>query len=98
MEIKVAGKGLKRLQKGTKGASSSKAKARSAKCFGVQAVEPHGLTWFNTQKEAKYAPEYWIDEGRLALEFPAIREKLHELGAGYIFADPEECNLTLAVA
>ncbi|MCD9559872.1 hypothetical protein HAX54_018198, partial [Datura stramonium] len=53
MKIEVAGKGLKRLQKGTKGASSS--------------------------KEAKYAPENWIDEGFLALEFPAIQDKLHEL-------------------
>ncbi|MCD9560068.1 hypothetical protein HAX54_018501, partial [Datura stramonium] len=72
MKIEVAGKGLKRLQKGTKGASSSTAKAGPAKRFGPQAVEPHGLTWFNIQKEAKYAPENWIDEGRTTLEFPAI--------------------------
>ncbi|MCD7457476.1 hypothetical protein HAX54_035162 [Datura stramonium] len=50
---------------------------------------------FNTQKEAKYAHENWIDEGRLALEFPAIRDKIHELGAGSIFNEPERCNLTL---
>ncbi|MCE0480566.1 hypothetical protein HAX54_037535 [Datura stramonium] len=95
MEIKVAGKGLKRLRKGTKRASSSKAKARYAKLFGVQAVEPHGLTYFNTQMEAKYAPKHWIFEGRLAQEFSAISDKLHELGVGYIFVEPEECNLTL---
>ncbi|MCD7462324.1 hypothetical protein HAX54_048256, partial [Datura stramonium] len=46
-------------------------------------------------KEAKHAPKNWIDEGRLALEFPTIREKLRELGVGYIFDEPEECNLTL---
>ncbi|MCE0481214.1 hypothetical protein HAX54_038775, partial [Datura stramonium] len=46
--------------------------------FGAKAVEPHGLTWFNTQKEAKYSPH-------LALEFPAIRGKIRELGASYIF-------------
>ncbi|MCD9559937.1 hypothetical protein HAX54_018314 [Datura stramonium] len=28
----------------------------------------------NAQKEAKYALEIWIDEGRLTLEFPAIRD------------------------
>ncbi|MCD9638577.1 hypothetical protein HAX54_022634, partial [Datura stramonium] len=36
-----------------------------------------------------------IDEGRLALEFLTIWDKLHELGVGYIFAKPKECNLTL---
>ncbi|MCD9638169.1 hypothetical protein HAX54_021943, partial [Datura stramonium] len=60
-----------------------------------KAVEPRGLPWFNTQKEAKYAPENWIDEGGLALEFPTIRDKIRELGAGYIFNEPERCNLTL---
>ncbi|MCD7461851.1 hypothetical protein HAX54_047268, partial [Datura stramonium] len=30
-----------------------------------------------TQKEAKYYPENWIDEGRLAIEFPTIRDMLH---------------------
>ncbi|MCE3049385.1 hypothetical protein HAX54_044734, partial [Datura stramonium] len=80
METKIARKGLKRLQKGTKGASSSKARARYAKFF---------------EKEAKYAPENWIDEGLLELEFAAIRDKLCELGVGYIFPKKEECNLTL---
>ncbi|MCE2055538.1 hypothetical protein HAX54_042842 [Datura stramonium] len=47
------------------------------------------------QKEAKYAPENWIDEDLLTLEFPAIRDKLHQLGVEYIFAKIEECNLTL---
>ncbi|MCD7455261.1 hypothetical protein HAX54_027564, partial [Datura stramonium] len=55
----------------------------------------HGLTWFNTQKEAKCAPKNWTDEGRLALQYPAILEKIRELGAGYIFNEPERCNLTL---
>ncbi|MCD9560013.1 hypothetical protein HAX54_018438, partial [Datura stramonium] len=95
METEVAGKGLKRLWKGTNGASSSKAKASSAKCFGVPAVEPHGISWFNTQMEAKYAPEHWINEGRLAREFPAIRDRARELGLGFIFAKLEEFNLTL---
>ncbi|MCD7451902.1 hypothetical protein HAX54_013981, partial [Datura stramonium] len=48
-------------------------------------------------KEAKYAPRNWIDEGCLELEFPTIRDKLCELGVGYIFAEPEECNLTLVM-
>ncbi|MCD9558467.1 hypothetical protein HAX54_015853, partial [Datura stramonium] len=51
-----------RLRKGTKGASSSAAKAGPARQFGAKSVEPHGLTWFNIQKKAKYAPENWIDE------------------------------------
>ncbi|MCD7469109.1 hypothetical protein HAX54_007907, partial [Datura stramonium] len=46
-------------------------------------------------KEAKYAPRNWIDDGRLVLELPTIKEKLHELGVGYIFGEPLECNLTL---
>ncbi|MCD9639028.1 hypothetical protein HAX54_023273, partial [Datura stramonium] len=45
--------------------------------------------------EAKYVLENWINEGRLALEFPAIRDKVRELGLGYIFVELEECNLTL---
>ncbi|MCE3215322.1 hypothetical protein HAX54_001872, partial [Datura stramonium] len=83
MEIEVAGKGLKRLRKGTKRASSLVAKDGPANRFGAQA------------KEAKYAPENWIDVGRLALEFPATRDKVRELGLGYIFVEPYECNLTL---
>ncbi|MCD7467109.1 hypothetical protein HAX54_004367, partial [Datura stramonium] len=47
------------------------------------------------QKEVKYAPENWIDEGCLTLEFPTIRDKVHQLGLGYIFAKLEECNLIL---
>ncbi|MCD9638116.1 hypothetical protein HAX54_021847, partial [Datura stramonium] len=45
--------------------------------------------------KAKYALENWIDEGYLALEFPAFRKKIRELGAGYIFNEMERCNLTL---
>ncbi|MCE3052325.1 hypothetical protein HAX54_052250, partial [Datura stramonium] len=33
--------------------------------------------------------------GRLALEFPVIRVKHCELGVGYIFVEPKECNCTL---
>ncbi|MCD9640903.1 hypothetical protein HAX54_026638, partial [Datura stramonium] len=33
--------------------------------------------------------------GCLALEFPVIRDKIHELGAGFIFNEMERCNLTL---
>ncbi|MCE2055168.1 hypothetical protein HAX54_042091, partial [Datura stramonium] len=36
-----------------------------------------------------------VDKDRLALEFPAIQEKIRELGAGYVFNEPERCNLTL---
>ncbi|MCE3215480.1 hypothetical protein HAX54_002554 [Datura stramonium] len=32
---------------------------------------------------------------RLALEFPAIQDKIRELGVGYIFNKPERCNLAL---
>ncbi|MCD7461659.1 hypothetical protein HAX54_046757, partial [Datura stramonium] len=31
----------------------------------------------------------------LALEFPTIRVTVRELGLGYMFAEPEECHLTL---
>ncbi|MCD7462323.1 hypothetical protein HAX54_048255, partial [Datura stramonium] len=47
------------------------------------------------QKGAKYALENLIVEGCLALEFSSMRDKLRELGVGYIFTEPEECNLTL---
>ncbi|MCE2055828.1 hypothetical protein HAX54_043533, partial [Datura stramonium] len=49
-EIEVAGKGLKRLQKGTKGSSSSLVKGAPTRLFGDRAVEPHGLSWFNKKK------------------------------------------------
>ncbi|MCD7455755.1 hypothetical protein HAX54_029468, partial [Datura stramonium] len=58
-------------------------------------MEPHGISWFNTQKEIKYSPKNWIDVGHLAHEFPTFRDKVRVLGLGYIFAEPEECNLTL---
>ncbi|MCE3050682.1 hypothetical protein HAX54_047882, partial [Datura stramonium] len=73
-EIEVTGKGLKWLQKGIKGSSSS-AKGAPARRFGERAMEPHGLSWFNIKKDVKYAPEDWIDEVRLALEFPTIWDK-----------------------
>ncbi|MCE3050313.1 hypothetical protein HAX54_046884 [Datura stramonium] len=93
-EIEAAYKGIKQLQKGTKGLSSS-AKGLLSRRFGEREVEPHELSWFKTQKEVKYAPKNWIDEGCLTLEFPSIQDKVRELGLGYIFAKPEECNLTL---
>ncbi|MCD7453975.1 hypothetical protein HAX54_022893, partial [Datura stramonium] len=70
-EVVIANPSLKRLQKGTKGPSSS------------------------ASKKAKYAPENWIDEGRLVLEFSTIRDKVPDLEFGYIFVELEECNLTL---
>ncbi|MCE0481251.1 hypothetical protein HAX54_038846 [Datura stramonium] len=93
----VAEKGLKRLREGTKGSKSLAAKAPPVGRFGAKAINEHGLKWFNAQKEAKYAPEKWIDEGRLSLEFLTIYDTIHELGLGYMFVEPEECNLTLLV-
>ncbi|MCD7451598.1 hypothetical protein HAX54_012759 [Datura stramonium] len=94
-EVETANKSLKQLRKGTKGSSSSTTMATPAMRFGAKVVEPHGLKWFNVQKDAKYSPENWIDDGFLALEFPTICEKVHELGLGYVFVEPEECNLSL---
>ncbi|MCD9641645.1 hypothetical protein HAX54_027960, partial [Datura stramonium] len=51
-EVVIANPSLKRLQKGTKVDSSSAAKVGPARQFGEKAIEPHGLTWFNTQNEA----------------------------------------------
>ncbi|MCE0481683.1 hypothetical protein HAX54_039614 [Datura stramonium] len=95
-EIVEASKGFKRLRKGTKGLSSL-ANGALARRFGERAVEPHRLSWFKSQKEVKYAHENWIDEGLLALEFSTIPDKVHELRLGYIFVEPEKCNLTLIV-
>ncbi|MCD7470843.1 hypothetical protein HAX54_011006 [Datura stramonium] len=94
-DVVVADPSVKRAIKGKMWANSSASKARPAGRFGAKAVKHYGLTWFNTQKDAKYAPENWIDGDHLALEFPDIRHKIHELGAGYIFNEPERCNLTL---
>ncbi|MCD9639828.1 hypothetical protein HAX54_024572, partial [Datura stramonium] len=58
-------------------------------------VDEHGFKLFNAQKESKYAPENWIAEACLALEFSTIRETVRELGLGYVFFGTEECNLTL---
>ncbi|MCD9559155.1 hypothetical protein HAX54_016976 [Datura stramonium] len=74
-EVVLADPSVKRDTKGKTEASSSTSKAGPARRFGAKAVEPHGLTWFNTQKEAKYALENGIDEGYMALEFPTIWEK-----------------------
>ncbi|MCD7470506.1 hypothetical protein HAX54_010431 [Datura stramonium] len=58
-------------------------------------MEEHGLKWFNSQKEANYASENWIYDGCLALEFPTISDTIRVLGLVYVFAELEECNLTL---
>ncbi|MCD9642094.1 hypothetical protein HAX54_028730 [Datura stramonium] len=77
-EIVEVGEGLKRLHKGIK-VSSSLAKGAPARRFRERGMEPHGLSWFNTQKEVKYAPENRIDEGRLTLEFPTIWHKVRTM-------------------
>ncbi|MCD9646889.1 hypothetical protein HAX54_037130 [Datura stramonium] len=68
------------LQKGTKESSSLAAKGTPTIRFGAKDVEPHGLTWFSLEKEAKYSPKNWIDEGRLALAFRTIHDKVREFG------------------
>ncbi|MCD9641703.1 hypothetical protein HAX54_028091, partial [Datura stramonium] len=95
-EVFVAYPSVKRTRKGKTGAGVLRLpKPAPRGNLEQKTVETHGLTWFNTQKEVKYAPKNWIDEGHLALEFLAIRDKIRELGAGYIFNEPERCNLTL---
>ncbi|MCD7463163.1 hypothetical protein HAX54_050079, partial [Datura stramonium] len=93
-EVIVAKNNRKRGRPRRMKASSSAPKVGPTRRFGAKAVESHGLTWFDTQKEAKYATENWIDEGFLALELIDIREKIRELGASYIFNESERCNLT----
>ncbi|MCD9638700.1 hypothetical protein HAX54_022824 [Datura stramonium] len=87
-EVVVASKGFKRLKKEVASKrfkrlmSSSAQKAPPSRRFGAKVMEKHGLKWFNAQKEAKYAPKNWIDESRLALEFPTIHGTVRELGLG----------------
>ncbi|MCD7464282.1 hypothetical protein HAX54_052440, partial [Datura stramonium] len=50
--------------------------------FVAKVVKEHELKWFNAQKEAKYTPENWIDEGCLALEFPIFHDTIRDLGLG----------------
>ncbi|MCD9639078.1 hypothetical protein HAX54_023362, partial [Datura stramonium] len=95
-EMIVVDPSVKRDRKGKTGASSSTFKVGPPRRFEEKGVEPHGLIWFNTKKEPKYAPKNWIDEGRLELEFSAIRDKKRELGECYIFNELEKCNVTLA--
>ncbi|MCD9646205.1 hypothetical protein HAX54_035882 [Datura stramonium] len=48
-DASTSSKGFKRLKKGA-ATNSSIQRALPARVFGVQAVEEHGLKWFNTQK------------------------------------------------
>ncbi|MCE3052220.1 hypothetical protein HAX54_051918, partial [Datura stramonium] len=82
-------------QEGNKRVKVISCKSTPARRFRAKVVEEHGLKWFSAQKEAKYALKNWIDEGCLALEYPTICNTIRELGLGYVFAEPEECNLTL---
>ncbi|MCE3051964.1 hypothetical protein HAX54_051256 [Datura stramonium] len=50
-EVEITNKGLKRLCKGTKGSSSLSTKGTPSRRFGAKAMEPHGLKWFQAQKE-----------------------------------------------
>ncbi|MCE2056173.1 hypothetical protein HAX54_044149, partial [Datura stramonium] len=79
-EVVVTNKGLKWLIKGTKGSKSLAIKSPPARRFEAKVVQEYGLKWFNSQKEAKYAPKNWIDEEHFALEFPNIHETIRELG------------------
>ncbi|MCD7473414.1 hypothetical protein HAX54_015252 [Datura stramonium] len=80
-EVAVGSKGFKKLRKGVASSLSSQ-KEPPIRRFGAKAVEEHGLKWFNAQKEAKYAPKNWIDEGHLALAFPTICDTVRDLGLG----------------
>ncbi|MCD9643549.1 hypothetical protein HAX54_031132, partial [Datura stramonium] len=51
-KVEIANKGFKKLRKGTKGSSSSAARAPPARRFRAKVVEPHGLKLFNAQKES----------------------------------------------
>ncbi|MCD9638405.1 hypothetical protein HAX54_022364, partial [Datura stramonium] len=51
-EVIVAEKSRKRGRPRKMKASSLAPKAGPIRRYGAKAVEPHGLTWFNTQKEA----------------------------------------------
>jgi hypothetical protein len=53
------------------------------------------LDWFESQKEAKYMGDEYVNEGRLQAEFPRIHEMVYNLGLQFIFEDQGECNLTL---
>ncbi|MCD7467004.1 hypothetical protein HAX54_004154 [Datura stramonium] len=48
--------------------------------FGAKVVEEHGLKWFNSQKEAKYAPENWVDESPRYLSSPPFVDTIRFLG------------------
>ncbi|MCD9645773.1 hypothetical protein HAX54_034973 [Datura stramonium] len=93
-DVETSRKGFKSLRKGVPHSLPTQ-RAPLARRFGAQAIEEHGLKWFNAQKEAKYSLENWIDEGRLAMEFPTIHDTIYGLGLGYVLAKPEECNLAL---
>ncbi|MCD9645636.1 hypothetical protein HAX54_034680, partial [Datura stramonium] len=88
-EVNVAKKSQKRGRIRKTDASTSAPRVGPTRIFEAREFESHGLTWFNTQKEAKCAPENWVDEGHLALEFPAVSENIRELRAGYIFNELE---------
>ncbi|MCD9645774.1 hypothetical protein HAX54_034974, partial [Datura stramonium] len=78
--VVVDDKGLMWLRKGTKGSKSSATKESPTRRFIAKVVEEYGLKWFNVQKEEKYNPKNWIDEGHLPLDFPTIRDTICMLG------------------
>ncbi|MCD7467601.1 hypothetical protein HAX54_005128, partial [Datura stramonium] len=51
-EVVVADQCLNRGRKGKMGASFSASKVGPSRRFRAKMVEPHGLTWYITQKEA----------------------------------------------
>ncbi|MCD9638511.1 hypothetical protein HAX54_022517, partial [Datura stramonium] len=51
------------------------------------------IVLFGLTLKKKVCTEGRIDEGRLALEFRSIRDKIRELGASYIFNGWADCNL-----
>ncbi|MCD7456945.1 hypothetical protein HAX54_033650, partial [Datura stramonium] len=92
-EVEVANKIFKRLRKGTKGSSSLTAKAPHARRFGAKAVELYGLKWFNAQKELSMLQKTGLM--RLASHLSFLPSATLFRSWGYVFAEPEECKLTL---
>lgn len=66
-----------------------------ARIYGIKVVAKAGKTWYRKHTESSYFSDVCVDRDNLLWEFPQIVRWIQELQLGFIFQEPDECNLSM---
>ena len=63
--------------------------------YGLNAVSSAGKSWYKSHPKAKYFFDECIDRASLARAYPRVLARLEQVGMGFVFNRPTDCNLHL---